>query len=438
MSAHLVVVGGVAAGLSAASRARKLDRNLRITVFERGPVVSYGACGLPYWIEGQVKDRQDLVVHTPEFFRSERNIHVEVQTAVTEINHSRRRLRLSTGSEISYDRLVLATGATARVPDVEGLDAPHCFKAQTWDDFTQIHRFLDERHPTTAVVIGAGYIGLEMAEALAVRGLKVTVVEAGEHPLRWHESWLTQRIRDRLARFQISLLTGYRPQRVTKNGLDSIPAGIIVLAAGLQPSVGLAAAAGIRLGRSGAVAVDSHLETNVPGIFAAGDCAETFHRVTQTPEWVPLGSTANKMGLIAGANAAGRRERFPGIVGTSIIRVCGMAVATTGLSPGMARQRGFQPVSARITARTRPQYFFGEQVEVELVAERASGRLLGAAISGDRDVEGRINVVATALAAGVGVEEFQFTDLCYSPPYATTWDPLLIAARQLRNAWERD
>ncbi len=434
---HLVVIGGVAAGLSAASRARKLDRDLRITVLERGPVISYGACGLPYWIEGQVAEREELLVHSPEMFRNERNIQVELNTAATEIAHARRRVMLSDGRELPYDRLVLAMGAVARVPEIKGIDAPHCFHAHTWRDFGEMQKFLETRKPASAVVIGAGFVGLEMAEALRTRGLKVTVVEAGPHPLRWHEEWLSERIRERLASFQIALHTNYRAQAIHDTGLDEIAGDLVVVAAGIRPASELAQRAGVQVSRNGAIVVDEYLETNLAGVFAAGDCAETFHRVKEAPDWIPLGTNANKMGLIAGANVAGARERFPGVVGTSIVRVCGMAVATTGLSPGVARQQGYDVVTAKVVARSRPKYFDGEQLEVELVAERRSGRLLGAAVVGDSDVEGRINVMATALGAGMKLEEFQFTDLCYAPPYATAWDPLLIASRQLRNAMEK-
>ncbi len=434
---RLVVVGGVAAGLSAASRARKLDADMQITVLERGPVVSYGACGLPYWIEGQVSDREELLVHSPEFFARERSIQVEINTAVTEIAHGRRRVLLSDGRELPYDRLVLAMGTVARVPEIDGVDAPHVFAAHTWQDFGRLHSFLADRKPATAVVVGAGFVGLEMAEALRMRGLRVTVVEAGAHPLRWHEQWLSQRIRERMGQFQIALHTSHRARQIREGFLDDFPADLVIVAAGIRPATELAQQAGIALARNGAVVVDEHLETSLPGVFAAGDCASTYHRVKQTLDWIPLGTTANKMGLVAGANATGARERFPGVVGTSIVKVCGMAVATTGLSPGAARQVGFDAVAARISARSRPGYFFGEMLEVELVAERRSGRLLGAAVVGDRDVEGRINVVATALGAGMTLDEFQFTDLCYAPPYAPTWDPVLVAARQLRNVREQ-
>jgi CoA-dependent NAD(P)H sulfur oxidoreductase len=434
MARHLAVIGGIAAGLSAASRARKLDNELRITVFERGPVVSYGACGLPYWIEGQVENREQLVVHSPEFFLENRRISVEVNTEVLEIAHARRRLLLADGREVPYDRLVIATGATARVPAIDGLDAPHCFPAQTWEHFGRLQAFLKERNPKHAVVIGGGFIGLEMAEALHARGLKVTVLNLEQHVLRWHEDWLTERIGQRMADAGVRLHLGYGAQRIHEDKVDEIPADLVVVATGIEPNTAVAAAAGVRLGRNGAIAVDEFLETSLSGVFAAGDCAETHHRISNSPDWIPLGTTANKMGLVAGANAAGAKERFPGVVGTSIVRVCGMAVATTGLSPAMARSQGFRPVQARITARARPKYFDGKQVEVELVAHHPTGRLLGAAIVGEEEVEGRVNVMATAIAAGLSADDLLFTDLCYAPPYATVWDPLLIAARQLQNA----
>lgn len=438
---HLVVIGGVAAGLTAASRARRLDRDMKITVLEKGPMISYGACGMPYWIEGRVDRQEDLVTYTPEFFRQERKIDVLVDTPVTEILHSRRRVRVETSDphadrEIAYDRLIIATGSTPRELPIPGANLPHCFHAHTWNHFGRIQDFLLDQKPQSAVVIGAGFVGLEMAEALHSRGLAVTVVERGEHALRWQEDWITKAVRDRLAEFRIPLHTGKEVREIHERGVDDIPADMVVLATGTRPVTDLAAKAGIRLGKADAIAVDEHLQSSVTGIYAAGDCAETFHRVSNAADWIPLGTTANKMGLIAGANAAGHRERFPGVVGTSIVRVCGLTVATTGLSLKAARQNGFQPVSVCIESYSRPRYFDGVPIHVELVADRNTRRLLGAAVVGDKHVEGRVNVVATALSAGTVVDDFLFTDLCYAPPYATVWDPVLVAARQLLHRLE--
>jgi NADPH-dependent 2,4-dienoyl-CoA reductase/sulfur reductase-like enzyme len=428
---HLVVIGGVAAGMSAASRARRLRPDWNITVLERDSVVSYGACGLPFWIEGQVDRAQQLIVHTPEYFRDERNIQVRTGSSVQELLPARRRVRLQGGEEIVYDRLILATGARPVAPPIPGADLPHCLPLRTWDDAHRLQHFLHERRPRRAVVIGAGFVGLEMAEALLARGLHVTLIDQSAHFPIWRDEWMTARIRDALQAAGVDLRMGSGVQRIHERGVDDLEADLVLLSAGVRPNAELADRAGIALGRSGAIAVNEYLETSLPGIYAAGDCAETFHRVLNAPAWIPLGTTANKMGRVAGANAVGLRERFPGVVGTSILRVCGRAVAVTGLSASAARGAGYQAVSAEISAPVRAGYFGKERVDVKLVADRRSGKLLGGAITGETGVDGRINVLATAVGAGLLVEEFQFTDLCYTPPYATVWDPLLIAAQQL-------
>ncbi|MCL4782616.1 MAG: FAD-dependent oxidoreductase [Bryobacterales bacterium] len=428
---HLVVIGGVAAGMSAASRARRISSDLKITVIERGPVVSYGACGLPYWIGGAVKDANALIVHPPAFFESERDIRVRVNTSVDEILPSRRRVRLAGGEDLAYDRLVIATGARTATPLIAGDHLPHCFPFHTWEDAQRLEAFLRERQPRRAAIVGAGFVGLEMAESLLARGLEVSLFDRSDHFPGWRDEWLSERIQERLAQAGVALHLGQPVREIREGAVDGFPADAVILAPGIRPNSEIAASAGLALGRSGAIAVNELLETSIAGIYAAGDCAETHHLLLNAPAWIPLGTTANKMGRVAGANAAGRRERFPGVLGTSILRVCGLAVGVTGLSEATAREAGFRPVSATVEAHTRASYFGGEAVKAKLVADRNSGRLLGGALVGTDGVEGRINVLATALTAGLRVEEFQFADLCYAPPYATVWDPLLIAAQQL-------
>jgi NADPH-dependent 2,4-dienoyl-CoA reductase/sulfur reductase-like enzyme len=428
---HLVVVGGVAAGMSAASRARRLRPDWKITVLERDSVVSYGACGLPFWIEGHVEQARQLIVHTPAYFRDERNIQVRTDSPVLELLPARRRVLLKGGEEIVYDRLILATGARPVAPPIPGAHLPHCFSLRTWDDAHRLQQFLNERRPRRAVIIGAGFVGLEMAEAFLARGLHVTLLDQSTHFPIWRDEWMTARIRAALEAAGVDVNLGFTVRKIHEHGVDDLDADLVLLSAGVRPNAELADRAGIVLGRSGAIAVNEYLETSLPGIYAAGDCAETFHRVLNAPSWIPLGTTANKMGRVAGANAVGLRERFPGVVGTSILRVCGLAVAVTGLSATAARSAGYQAVSAEITAPIRAGYFGKERVDIKLVADRRSGKLLGGAITGETGVEGRINVLATAVGAGLLAEEFQFADLCYTPPYATVWDPLLIAAQQL-------
>ncbi len=422
---RLVVIGGVAAGLSAAARARRLDPTLEIEVLEQGIDVSYSACGLPYFIGGEVRRLENLVVHTPPEFERERDVSVRTNARVVAISHPRREVKLETGEPVRYDKLVVATGARVE-RTVRGADAPHVFPLHTLDHARAMHDFLKQRRPKTAAVIGAGYIGLEAAEALRANGLAVTVYESSSHALHREDEFLTGWIRKQLERFRIAAEFGHR-----LGDIAGLRAEIVVLAAGLRPNVELAAAAGIELGRTGAIRVTDQMETNLNSVYAAGDCAESLHRVTNRPAWIPLGTTANKMGRVAGANAAGRRERFPGIVGTSIVRICGVGVGSTGLSAAQARREGFVPVSARVENADRAAYFRGRPTTVELTADRQSGRLLGGLIIGEEGVAGRTNVVATALTNSMTVEEFQQLDLAYAPPYAPVWDPLLIAAQQL-------
>ena len=420
----LVVIGGVAAGLSAAARARRVSPQLEIVVLEKGPVISYGACGLPYLVEGRVREASDLIVYTPEYFRKQRNIEVRTGARVVAISHPRREVTLESGARVRYENLVISTGTRC---DTCGLGPlpPHVFTLHTLDDATRLRAFLREKQPRHGVVVGAGYIGLEAADALRRNGLRVTVLERSQQLLLRGDDWWTGLVRKHLADYGVELRCG-----VDVRALD-FPADVVVLAAGFKPNVELAAEAGVEIGRSGAIRTDDRMETNLRGIFAAGDCAEAGHLVTGRPTWIPLGTTANKTGRVAGANAAGGRERFAGIVGTSIVGVFGMGFATTGLTASQARSEGFSPAAVQIEAKSKPGYFGGSKTSVELVADRATRKLLGGSVVGEDGAAGRINVIATALEAGLRVDQFEQLDLAYSPPFSTVWDPLLIAAQQL-------
>src|ERR1019366_8184640 len=422
---RLLVIGGVAAGLSAAARARRIDPSLEIVVLEKGADISYGACGLPYYLEGRVRRAEELIVHTPEYFRKERNIAVRTGARVVSISHPRREVTLDGGERVHYDRLVIATGARPRTKDFEGATLPpHVFTLHTLEDAERLKAYLCDKQPKQAVVVGAGYIGLEAADALRRNGLAVTVVEQGPHVLGRGDAELTKAVRERLERFRVELQLNTRISAVERREL-------VILATGLRPNVEIAVEGGVEVGRTGAIRVDEHMETNLPGVFAAGDCAEAPHLVTGRPAYIPLGTTANKMGRVAGANAAGRRERFGGVVGTAILNIFGMGVAFSGLSVEQARREGFSPVAARIAAPSRPAYFGGKPITVELVADAATRRLLGGSVWGEDGVAGRINVIATALHNRMRVEDLEQLDLAYAPPFATVWDPVLIAAQQL-------
>jgi NADPH-dependent 2,4-dienoyl-CoA reductase/sulfur reductase-like enzyme len=395
----LVVVGGVAAGLSAASRARRLDRHIDITVVEKGARISYGACGLPYWIEGQVQSLDQLTVHTPEFFERERDIRIRTGCEVLRVQHGRREVTLANGERLPYDRLIWAAGARPVIKT----RSERVFPFHTDLDAARLKDYLDQRQPRTAAVVGGGMIGLEMAGALRARGLDVTLYEKSTALAHREDPWLTKLISERLEACGVEVFLN-----TPVDSLDGLKQDIVLASAGVRPNVG-----------------------PLGGVYAAGDCCEALHMVSRRPIWLPLGTTANKMGRIAGANAAGARERFEGITGTAVVRVAGMGVAVTGFSSQQARREGFHPVEVVIEDRARPKYFFGRKVAIQLVADRGSRRLLGAAIAGDEDVVGRINVITTALQTRMKAEDLSALDLAYAPPYAVVTDPLLTAARQL-------
>jgi len=428
----LVVIGGNAAGLSAAARARRIDPHLKITVLERGSTISYSSCGIPYYVEGRVHSLDELVMHTPEYFRRERNIEVRTGTDVAAIRHPQRELSLAGGERIPYERLVIATGARAGNAGIRGADQPHVFTLQSFDDAERMKRFLQDRKPKTAAVIGAGYIGLEAADVLRAHGIRVTLFQEDDRILGVRDAGLRQALLARFQRFGVEFRPNEAVRTIENLSVNGVEAGVAVVAAGFQPNVELAQDAGVEIGQTGAIRVSERQETNLHGVFAAGDCAEAIHQITGRPAYIPLGTTANKTGRVAGANAAGRRERFAGVMGTSIVRVCGLGAGMTGLSPSQAAAEGFDAVSAAVEARERPSYFWGTQTRVELVAERRSGRLLGGSVIGERGVAGRTNVIAAALQGRLRADEMEQMDLAYAPPYASVWDPLLIAVQQLR------
>ena len=430
----LVVIGGVAAGLSAAARARRIDPRLEIIVLEKGPVISYGACGLPYFVEGRVRDVTELITYTPEYFRKQRNIDVRTGARVVAISHPRREVVLESGSKVAYEKLVIATGARGGMPNLPGAQLPHVFTLLTPDDAERMRHFVRERRPKSAVVVGAGYIGVEAADALRRNGLRVTILERSANALVRDDAEFTGAVRKQLERHGVELRTGVTVTAIEPDQVSGVPCDMVVMAAGFQPNVEIATAAGIETGRSGAIRTDERMETNLRGVFAAGDCAEVTHLVTGRPTWIPLGTTANKAGRVAGACAAGARERFAGIVGTAIVSIFGVGFATTGFSAAEARAEGFSPVTARIEANSRPRYYQGVKTVVELVADRTTRRLVGGSVIGEDGAAGRVNVIATALGTRMRVDEFEQLDLAYSPPFSPVWDPILIAAQQLMKA----
>jgi NADPH-dependent 2,4-dienoyl-CoA reductase/sulfur reductase-like enzyme len=432
--------------MSAASQARRRNPEARLTVFEQGDLISYGACGMPYNIADASREMDDLVVLTPEQARKDRGIDLHTGHEVVAIDTAAAEVQVrdaATGEERRepYDALIIATGARASRLRFPGNDLPGVVVLRTLDDGRQIKALL-EHNPTRAVIIGAGYIGMEMAHVLTERELQVTVLEKMPQILPgWHQETV-KRVEEVLGSHGVEVHTDVRVDEargdadgkvstvVTDAG--SFAADLVLVAAGVRPNVEVAAAAGLRLGETGAIWVNQYQQTSDPAIWAAGDCAEAYHRVLRKNAWIPLGTTANKQGRIAGANAVGSRQRFRGIVGTAGFVVFDLEVARTGLSVEQARAEGFEPEVVTIRQRSRAHaYPGGVMVQVTLIADGPSGLLLGAEITGSEGAALRINTVATALAAHLSVADLQGLDLAYAPPFAPVWDPLLVAANQL-------
>ncbi|HID56873.1 TPA: NADH oxidase [Candidatus Poribacteria bacterium] len=438
MIEKLVVIGGCAAGMSAASAARRIDPDLEIIVFESSHFVSYGSCGLPYFISGVVKSHKDLIVYTPEFFRDKRNIQVHIRHRVESIDPNGKRVRvcnLERGEsfEESFDRLVIATGGSPALPSIKGADLDHVFTIRRIEDGLAIRDFIEHSSPSEAVIIGGGYIGVEMAEALRKVGLDVTIVERLPYLLRLDEE-ISKIVEGELSRNGVSVLRETEVEEIRLRGVitssDNLPAGMVMLCLGVKPNVELARTARINIGSTGAIEVDRRLRTSHPSIFAAGDCVQVRNLLTNRPDYIPLGTAANKQGRVAGTNAAGGDASFEGVLGTSVTKVFDLEVARTGLTERKAREVGFLPVSSLITADSRARYYpDGSKITVKLVVDRRDRRVIGAQMIGGEGVAKRIDVIATAIQAGMTVDQLYNLDLSYAPPFAPVWDPILIAAR---------
>ena len=451
MAERLVVIGGDAAGMSAASQARRLKKpdQLEIVAFEKGHNTSYSACGIPYAIGGQVDGFDELVVRKPEVFREKYSIDARTRHEVVGIDLKKQEVtvrRLDDDGEFTegYDTLLVATGAKPIKPPIPGIDTKGVFGVQTLDDGITIDRFIGERDPKKAVVVGGGYIGLEMAEALVNRGMEVTVVELAPQPMSTLDPDMGDWVAEKMRGMGITVLTNERVTgfeasegRVGSVVTESqtLPAEMVILGLGVQANSGLAEAAGIAVGSTGGIEVDQRMSTPTPGVWSAGDCAEKFNRITQRPVVIALGTHANKEGRVAGINMGGGYATFPGVVGTAASKVCDLEVARTGLKESEAKEMGFQYITSITDSTTRAGYLPGEApIKVKLLAEIKSGRLLGAQIVGEEGSAKRIDVLATAIWNEMSVDEIMNMDLSYAPPFAPVWDPVLIAARK---TWEK-
>ncbi|MGW0424882.1 FAD-dependent oxidoreductase [Streptomyces sp. NPDC003015] len=445
---RLVVIGGDAAGMSAASQARRMrdPGELEIVAFERGHFTSYSACGIPYWVGGDVTGPDQLIARTPAEHR-ERGIDLRMRTEVTEIDVERQRVHardLDSGAEswTPYDKLVIATGARPIRPDMPGADAPGVHGVQTLDDGQALIDTLAHTRGRRAVVVGAGYIGVEMAEALINRGYEVTVVNRGSEPMSTLDPDMGRLVHEAMEGLGITMVNDAAVTKVLTDEDGRVravatedaeyPADVVVLGIGVRPETTLARSAGLPLGSHGGLLTD--LAMRVRGhenIWAGGDCVEVLDLVSGQERHIALGTHANKHGQVIGTGVGGGYATFPGVVGTAVSKVCDLEIARTGLREKDARRAGLQFVSVTIESTSRAGYYPGASpMTVKMLAERRTGRLLGVQIVGREGAGKRVDVAAVALTAGMTVERMTALDLGYAPPFSPVWDPVLVAARK--------
>jgi NADPH-dependent 2,4-dienoyl-CoA reductase/sulfur reductase-like enzyme len=449
MSERVVVVGADAAGMSAASQAKRVDESLEIVALERGSHTSYSACGIPYWVGGVVPDVDSLVARTPTQHRAN-GIDLRMRSEAMAVDLDRREVEVrdhpgSSTYRLGFDHLVLATGARPRRPDVPGVDAPGIHGVQTLDDGERLLESL-EGEPRRAVVVGGGYIGIEMAEAMFLRGLDVTVLTRSAEPMATLDPDMGNQVHRAMEAIGIDVRTTVRLDgfetgadgRVAAVATDagSVPADLVVLGTGVAPETTLAREAGLLLGRWGGLVTDLQMRVfDAEGVWAAGDCVESIDLVSGNRVHVALGTHANKQGRVLGTNLGGGYATFPGVVGTAVSKVCELEIARTGLREADCDAVGFRWLAVTVDSTTRAGYYpDAEPITVKLVVEQRSGRLLGGQIVGREGAAKRVDILAVALWNKMTVEEIAMLDLGYAPPFSPVWDPVLIAARKAADA----
>jgi CoA-dependent NAD(P)H sulfur oxidoreductase len=448
---RLVIVGGVAAGTKAASRARRLDPEMEITVYQEEPEPSISECGLPYFLSGIVEKRERLVARTPEKF-AQKDIDVLVRHRVEKIDASAKKLivhDLNAGKTFkdAYDRLVVATGARAVLPPIPGVDLEGVLELRFLTDADRIRSYVEKYSPEKATIVGGGYIGLEVAENLCGLGMEVSLIEGEDRVALAYGPEVSEKVEAELASHGVNIFTGEKVDvftgegrvRGVKFGGTELATDLVIVGVGIKPNVELVSEAGAEIGTTGAILVDKHMKTSIPDVWAAGDCVETTDLTSGEPAWVPLGDTANQMGRVAGTNVATGEDtlEFTGTLGTGIFKVFDLGVGKTGLSERAAADAGFETVSASLSAYDRAGYYPGAQrVFLKLIADRATGRLLGAEAAGSSS-DKLIDICATALWGRLSYPDLVNIDLAYAPPYGPALSPVIQAATILSGEFER-
>ena len=444
----VVIVGGVAGGATAAARIRRLDEQAEIVVFERSGYISYANCGLPYYIGGVIEDPENLTLQTPESFYSRFRIHMKVRHEVTAIHPDRKTVsvkNLETGKtfEENYDKLLLSPGAKPVWPNLPGMESNKLFTLRTVEDTFRIREFVDQNKPKSAVMVGGGFIGLEVAENLRELGMDVTIVQRPKQLMNPFDADMASFIHAEMRRHGVHLALGYSVEGFAERdgGVDvllkdreAIHADMVVLAIGVTPESGLAKDAGLALGMKGSILVNDRMKTSVPDIYAVGDAVQVKHYVTGQDALIALAGPANKQGRIAADNICGGDSRYLGSQGSSVIKVFDMTAATTGINETNARKSGLDVDTVILSPMSHAGYYpGGKLMTMKVVFEKESYRLLGAQIVGYDGVDKRIDVLATAIHAGMKATDLKDLDLAYAPPYSSAKDPVNMAGFMIDN-----
>lgn len=448
MVKHLIVIGAVAAGTKTAAKARREDESLKITVYTQEQYISYAGCGLPYFIGDDIKEQSELVVKTPEDFKAQFNIDILIEHLVRKIDPEKKEvtvLNLKENKEFvdKYDTLMIATGASPFVPPIEGKDLKNVFNLRSVKDAIEIKDLVNTGSIKNAVIVGGGLIGMEVAEALHHRGVKVAVVELLDQILGPIDKEMADIIEDHCKEKGVKILTSDgvtkligdsegKVQKVVTNK-EELDADLVLMSIGVRPNVDIAKEAGVEIGPARAIKVNSKMQTNVKDIYAAGDCVESTHIVTHQPVWIPLGSVANKQGRVAALNITGGNAEFAGVLGSLIVKVFDLTAAKTGLAEKEAQKLGYDYETVTVTGKDKPGYYPGnKEIIIKMVANRKTGQLLGAQVVGEGEADKRIDVVAMALTAQMSLDDFVNLDLAYAPPFSPAIDLVQVATSQLQ------
>ena len=434
---NIVVIGGVAAGTKTAAKLMRQDRSAKVTVYTKGSDISYAGCGLPYYVGGAIETRDELIVNTPEKYMGLTGVEVKTGMEATKVDASTKTVTFANGEVVSYDKLVIATGAVPFVPNVEGAALPGVFTMRTPDDAIGLRAYVDNNNCRSAVVVGGGFIGLEIAENLLSKGLKVTVVDMASQVMpNLFDAEVADYIRRQLQAKGIRIVTGAGLEAVLgsekatgiRTAVGGFEADVVVMAIGVRPATAFLNDSGIEMFK-GTIVVDKHQKTNLPDVYAVGDCAMVYNRITGKGQWSAMGSTANITGRLLAKNLTGEDAPYGGCLGTGVVKLAeGLNAGRTGLTEEQAIAAGFDAITVTCVTDDKAHYYPGASTFMtKLIADKASHKLLGIQVLGGGAVDKMVDIAVTGIAMGAKIEDFDTLDFAYAPPFSTAIHPFVQA-----------